>query len=109
MYFKKINSVTSIVYMYVFDLLTTLTKLPKKKIFGTILTERNTTAMKKKNQQPSTKDFKIMQRTSNLTMHEVRQPTADFFFRYRKRYSVCTKRSAPISTTPVRTAVSTVC
>lgn len=42
--FKKKNSVTSILYMCAFDLLTI--NYPKE-IFGTILTERNTTAMKK--------------------------------------------------------------
>lgn len=60
MYFKKKNCVTSIVYVCVFDLRTTNYQT-KKEIFGTILTERNTTAMKKQ-QQPSTKDFKITQK-----------------------------------------------
>lgn len=36
--------------------------------------------MKERNKQPRTKDFFFLnnaERTSNLTMHEVRQPTAD--------------------------------
>lgn len=61
-------------------------------------------------EQPTTeyKGFKIFaERTSNLTMHKVRQPTADSFMFFNIEKDTVT--SAPISTTPVRTVVSAVC
>lgn len=106
---KKENSVTSILYMYVFYLLTT--KYPKKK-FGTILTEINTTAMKKittNNQIQRVLKYCRENIKSNHARSKATYCRCFFLFKYRKSYSVCTMRSASISTTPVRTVVSTVC
>lgn len=84
MYFKEKHSVTSILYMYVFDLLTT--NYPNKNIWHDLYCNKYNCNEKQTINNHGQRIFKNKaEKTSNLTMHEVRQPTAELFFRYRKR------------------------
>lgn len=74
MYFKEKHCVTSILHMYVFDLLTI--NYPNKNIWHNLDWDKYNCNEEINNNHKGS--FQIMQRTSNLTMHKVRQPTAVF-------------------------------
>lgn len=85
--------------MYIFDLLTT--NYPKENIWHN--PDRDKYNCNKKAIEPTTKYKGVWNNAENIISNHAHSKATyrKIFCKYRKRYSVRTKRSAPISTTPV--------